>query len=67
MNMVAFHSARRHSESDIRDMISWCLKHRQNPSHWVAKLKEIKLEQLHEGNRARRRKERAEKAAGASQ
>lgn len=65
--MVAFHSARKHSESDIRDMISWCLKHRRNPSHWVDKLKDIRNEQLASGNRDRRRQERAKKASGQNQ
>jgi len=60
--MVAFKNHVRHSESDLLDAIEWCRKHRQNPAHWEARLKELKNEQLRKSNRAARR---AEKAAGA--
>jgi len=62
--MAALHSVRRHSENNIKDMIAWCLEHNQNPAHWIAKLKELRNEQLEQGNRAARR---AKKRAGASQ
>ncbi len=61
--MVAFKNHVRHSEADLIEAIEWCKSRRLNSRHWEVRLTDLRNEQLASGNRARRRKERAEKAA----
>lgn len=58
---------KRHSISDLKDVVAWKKSRHQDASHWEGRLQEAIVTKLKNEVAQQRRKERAEKAAGASQ